>query len=197
VSISVGDPSAADGPRSATSEAVTDRLPPRALSRRNLIPDFDAHGFSARAREPTGKKISPDINVCSEGVVLRYESRKGLVMRIFTTLVICAAVSVSLPVYAQTENERPPANELQGIPQLEPTVVAIIAKNALPVDVQMQVEAKIAQMSKDDMQALRRSIDATPEASSALKAKGLSSAEIIAALVDDEGGLTLVINDEV
>jgi hypothetical protein len=117
-------------------------------------------------------------------------------MRILTTLVICAAASLATPVYAQTENEHPLANELPGAPQLKPTVVAIIAKNALPVDVQMQVEAKIAQTSKDDMQALRRSIDATPEASSALRAKGLS-AEIIAALVDDEGGLMLVTNDEV
>jgi uncharacterized membrane protein len=117
-------------------------------------------------------------------------------MRILTTLVICAAASLAAPVYAQTENERPPASELQDAPQLRPTAVAIIAMNALPVEVQMQLKAKIAQTSKDDMQALRRSIDATPEASSALKSEGLSSAEVIAALVDDEGKLTLVTNDE-
>ena len=117
-------------------------------------------------------------------------------MRILTTLVICAAASLAAPVCAQTENERPPASELQDAPQLKPTAVAIIAMNALPVEVQMQLKAKIAQTSKDDMQALRRSIDATPEASSALKAQGLSSAEVIAALVDDEGKLTLVTNDE-
>src|SRR5271163_1928985 len=109
-------------------------------------------------------------------------------MRIFTTLVICAAVSLAAPVYAQAENEGPPANELQGAPQLN---VAIIAMNALPPDAQMQIEATIAQTSKDDMQALRRSIDATPEASLALRATGLSSADVIAALVDDKGTLTL------
>jgi hypothetical protein len=114
-------------------------------------------------------------------------------MRILTTLVICAAVSLAAPVYAQAENEGPPANELQGAPQLN---VAIIAMNALPPDAQMQIEATIAQTSKDDMQALRRSIDATPEASLALRATGLSSAVVIAALVDDEGRLTLVTNDE-
>jgi hypothetical protein len=74
--------------------------------------------------------------------------------------------------------------------------VAIIAMNALPVEVQLQVKAKIAETNKDDMQALRDSIDATPEATSALKAQGISSAEVIAALVDDEGKLTLVTNDE-
>jgi uncharacterized membrane protein len=104
-------------------------------------------------------------------------------MRILTTLVICAAASLAAPVYAQTENERPPASGLQDAPQLRPTAVAIIAMNALPVEVQMQVKAKIAETSKDDMQALRRSIDATPEASSALRAQGLSSAEVVAALV--------------
>ena len=79
------------------------------------------------------------------------------------------------PSGAQTENGRPPASELQDAPQLRPTAVAIIAMNALPVEVQMQVKAKIAQTSMDDMQALRRSIDATPEASSALRAEGFSS----------------------
>jgi hypothetical protein len=117
-------------------------------------------------------------------------------MRILTTLLICAAASLAAPVYAQTEDERPPANEQGGAPQLKPTAVAIIAMNALPVEVQMQIKAKMAQSSKDDMQALRSTIDATPEASSALRAHGLSSAEVIAALVDDEGKLTLVTNDE-
>ena len=117
-------------------------------------------------------------------------------MRILTTLLICAAASLAAPVYAQTENERPPANESQGAPQLRPTAVAIIPMNALPVEVQMQVKAKIAETNKDDMQALRDTIDATPEATSALRAQGISSAEVIAALVDDEGKLTLVTNDE-
>jgi len=117
-------------------------------------------------------------------------------MRILTTLVICAAASLAAPVYAQTKNEHPPAIQVQDAPHLRPTAVAIIPMNALPVEVQMQVKAKIAQTSKEDMRALRRSIDATPEASSALRAKGLSSAEVIDVLFDDEGKLTLVTSDE-
>jgi hypothetical protein len=119
-------------------------------------------------------------------------------MRILTTFVICAAASVAAPIYAQAENEHPPTNELPGDPQVRHTVpnVAIIDMNALPLEVKMQVNAKIAQMSEDDMQTLRSSIDATPEASSALREKGLGSAEVIATLVDDAGRLTLVTNDE-
>ena len=52
----------------------------------------------------------------------------------------------------------------------------------------------IAQASKEDVRALRGSIEATPEASAALKARGLGSDEVVAALVDGEGGLTLITN---
>jgi hypothetical protein len=47
-----------------------------------------------------------------------------------------------------------------------------------------------AQTSEEDMQSLRKSIDATPEAASALKAKGLSSSQVVAINIVD-GVLTL------
>ena len=77
----------------------------------------------------------------------------------------------------------------------EVTVVRGV-RHAVVLSADGLVRTHSAQTSKDDMQALRRSIDATPEASSALRAQGLSSAAVIAALVDDEGKLTLVTNDE-
>src|SRR5258708_35340698 len=39
--------------------------------------------------------------------------------------------------------------------------------------------------SEEDMQSLRKSIDATPEAASALKAKGLSSSQVVAVNIAD------------
>ena len=53
-----------------------------------------------------------------------------------------------------------------------------------------KVDEIVAQTSEKDIQALRKSIDATPEAASALKAKGLSSSHVVAINIVD-GVLTL------
>jgi hypothetical protein len=50
----------------------------------------------------------------------------------------------------------------------------------------------VAQRGEADLQKLRSSIDATPEIKSALEAKGLTSAQVIAASMSPEGALTLV-----
>ena len=120
-------------------------------------------------------------------------------MQKLTTLVICAAATIAAPLGAHAADRYLPANTLQesapGPGSAIPNVT-IIALNALPFDMQLQVGATVAHANKDDIQVLRSSIDATPEASAALKARGMSSAEVIAALVDEEGGLTLIINEE-
>ena len=53
-----------------------------------------------------------------------------------------------------------------------------------------KVDEVVAHTSEEDMQSLRKSIDATPEAASALKAKGLNSSHVIAINVAD-GVLTM------
>ena len=53
-----------------------------------------------------------------------------------------------------------------------------------------KVDDVVAQTSEEDMQSLRKSIDALPEAASALKAKGLSSSQVVAINIAD-GVLTL------
>jgi hypothetical protein len=121
-------------------------------------------------------------------------------MRRLTMVATCVAVTVAVPAYAQVEKGYPPPNELQdSAPQLRRAApnVTIIALEALPLEIQLQVNATIAQSNKEDMQVLRRSIDAMPEASAALRARGLNSAEVVAALVGDDGGLTLITHEEV
>jgi len=56
-----------------------------------------------------------------------------------------------------------------------------------------KVDEVVAHASEEDMQSLRKSIDATPEAASALKAKGLSSSQVVAINIVD-GILTLFAN---
>ena len=54
-----------------------------------------------------------------------------------------------------------------------------------------KVDEIVAQTSEEDMQSLRKSIDATAEAASALKAKGLSSSQVVAINIAD-GVLTMI-----
>ena len=53
-----------------------------------------------------------------------------------------------------------------------------------------KVDDIVAQTSEEEMQSLRKAIDATPAAASALKAKGLSSSHVVAINIAD-GVLTL------
>lgn len=48
----------------------------------------------------------------------------------------------------------------------------------------------IAQTSDDDIQSLRKTIDASPQVASALKAKGLTSSQVVAINIAD-GVLTM------
>lgn len=61
----------------------------------------------------------------------------------------------------------------------------------LKSDLRSQVDVIVASTKQDDMNSLRESIDATPEALSALKAKGRNSAQVVAINIDKEGVLTL------
>jgi len=60
----------------------------------------------------------------------------------------------------------------------------------LKPEVRSKVDDIVAHTSEEDMQSLRKSIDATPEVASALKAKGLSSSQVVAFNIAD-GVLTL------
>jgi hypothetical protein len=53
-----------------------------------------------------------------------------------------------------------------------------------------KVDDIVAQTSEEEMQSLRKAIDATPAAASALKAKGLTSSHLVAINIAD-GVLTL------
>jgi hypothetical protein len=93
-------------------------------------------------------------------------------MRIFTASVIMAAVSLGTPTFVQAQGA-PSQSEVQTPPAQSSTVI------------------RSAHTSEEDMQSLRRSIDATPEVASALKAKGLSSSQVVAINIADDGVMTL------
>ena len=113
-------------------------------------------------------------------------------MRIFTASVIVAAVSLGTPAFVQAQGA-PSQSEAQKSPAQSSTIIRSIqvvdVKDLQPA-VRSKVDDVVAHTSEEDMQSLRRSIDATPEAASALKAKGLSSSHVVAIHIAD-GVLTL------
>ena len=112
-------------------------------------------------------------------------------MRIFTASVIIAAVSLGTPAFVQaqgapSQSKAPPAQSSTVIRSIQ-----VVDLKELQPAVRSKVDDVVAQTSEEDLQSLRKSIDATPEAASALKAKGLSSLQVVAINIAD-GVLTLI-----
>ena len=118
---------------------------------------------------------------------------KGMTMRMFTASVIVAAVvSLGSPAFVQAQGS-PSQPEAQTPPAQSSTAIRILVVDVkeLKPAARSKVDDIIAQTTKEDMQSLRQSIDATPTAASALKAKGLSSSQVVAINIAD-GVLALV-----
>ncbi len=115
-----------------------------------------------------------------------------MTMRIFTASVIIAAVSLGTPAFVQAQGA-PSQPEAQTPPAQSSTVIhriQVVDVKELTPAVRSKVDDVVAQTTEEEMQSLRKSIDATPEAASALKAKGLSSSQVVAINIAD-GVLTL------
>ena len=114
-------------------------------------------------------------------------------MRLLTASVIVAAVSLGTPAFvlgqgagSQSEAQKPPAQSSTVIESIQ-----VVDVKDLKPEVRSKVDEIVAQTSEEDFQSLRKSLDATPEAASALKAKGLSSSQVVAINLT-EGVLTLI-----
>src|SRR6267378_3363999 len=113
-------------------------------------------------------------------------------MRLFTASVIIAAVSLGTPAFVQAQGassqsaQKPPAQSRTVIESIQ-----VVDVKDLKPEVRSKIDDVVAHTSEEDMQSLRKSIDATPDAASALKAKGLSSSQVVAINIA-EGVLTLI-----
>jgi Spy/CpxP family protein refolding chaperone len=113
-------------------------------------------------------------------------------MRIFTASVIVAALSLAAPVFAQAP-ATPSQPEAQAPAAESGTVIhsiQVVDIKKLKPEVRSKIDEIVAQTSEEDLQSLRKSIDATPEVASALKSKGLNSSQIVAINIAD-GVLTM------
>ena len=105
-------------------------------------------------------------------------------MRIFTASAVAAALALWTPTFVQAQAPgTPPQSEAQAPPaqsnKLIQSIQIVNVKDLKP-EMRSKVDDVVAHTSEEDLQSLRKSIDATPEAASALKAQGLSSSQVVA-----------------
>ena len=121
--------------------------------------------------------------------------RKTILIAAAATLMLAGAASAQ-----QQPAQQPapaPTTPAPAAPKAQPAVPTIQSVNIvditeLPKDTQTQVNQVIAQRGDAGLQKLRSSIDATPKVKSTLVAKGLSSAQVVAASMQPNGALTLI-----
>jgi hypothetical protein len=125
-------------------------------------------------------------------LVLVFYDWKGMTMRALTASAIIAALSLGAPAFVQAQGatshpevQTPPAQSSTTIRSIQ----VIDVKEPQP-GVRSKVDNIVAQTSEEEMQSLRKSIDATPQVASALKDKGLSSSQVVAIKIAD-GVLTI------
>ena len=117
--------------------------------------------------------------------------RKTIFFAAAATLMLAGAASAqqSTPTPSPSPTA-PAAPKAQAVPAIQS--VSIVDITELPKDTQTQVNQIVAQRGDAGLQTLRQSIEATPKVKSALQAKGMSSAQVIAASLQPSGALTLI-----
>lgn len=111
-------------------------------------------------------------------------------------IVLAAAATLASATIAGAQ-QQPTPQPKPTAPSAQPAAPAIQSVNIvditeLPEATQTQVNQVIAKRGDAGLQKLRSSIDATPQLKSALEAKGLTSAQVVAASMTTNGALTLV-----
>jgi hypothetical protein len=121
------------------------------------------------------------------GILLVFKperERKGMTMRIFTASAIAAVLALGTPAFVQAQAQGTPPQSEAKTPATQSNKliqsIQIVNVKDLKPEMRSKVEDVVAHTSEEDMQSLRKSIDATPEAASALKAEGLTSSQVVA-----------------
>jgi|SRR6185437_11774482 hypothetical protein len=113
-----------------------------------------------------------------------FQTAKGMTMRIFTASAIAIALAFGTPALVQAQAQGTPPQSQAQTPAAQPNKliqsVQIVNLKDLKPEMRSKVDDVVASTSEEDMQSLRKSIEATPEAASALKAQGLNSSQVVA-----------------
>lgn len=108
--------------------------------------------------------------------------------------ILAASAAMMLTAAASAQQQPAPATPAPAAPSAQPTIksVKIVDIEQLPADTKEQVNAVVAKSSDAELQRLRGSIDTMPQVKSALEAEGLTSAQVVAASMGNDGALTLI-----
>jgi hypothetical protein len=68
----------------------------------------------------------------------------------------------------------------------------VVDVEELKADARSKVDAIVAHAKPEEIKSLRATIDATPQALSALEAKGRVTAQVVAINIDEDGVLTMI-----
>ena len=127
-------------------------------------------------------------------------------MRMLTMVLALSAMALAQPASAQRADPQPPQalppvqEPIPGQPQpgqddaaQNVTNIVVVAMEDLPSEVKAQAEAIVTRTTAKELAKLQSSVDASPEATSVLHANGLNSSQVVAANIDGDGTLTLII----
>jgi hypothetical protein len=113
------------------------------------------------------------------------------------TIFLASAMTLTLSVAAGAQQQPAPASPAPAQPAPSATAPKISAVNVvdvdqLPPETKTEVDQFVAKQGDDGLKKLRQSVDSTPEAKSALEQKGMTSQEVVAASLGNDGTLTLI-----
>ncbi len=111
-----------------------------------------------------------------------------------TLMMVGAAGAQQQPAPQPSPAPAPPAPATPKAESAAPAIqsVTIVDIKELPEATQTQVNQVVAQRGDAGLQKLRSSLAATHKVKSALEAKGMTSAQVIAASMEPNGSLTLI-----
>jgi len=122
-------------------------------------------------------------------------------MRTLTMVLTLSAMALAQPASAQLADPQPqpppPASDQaqpgQDNADQSVTNIVVVAIEDLPSEVKAQAEAIVTRTTAKELAKLQSSVDASPQATSVLRANGLNSSQVVAANIDGDGRLTLII----
>jgi hypothetical protein len=122
-------------------------------------------------------------------------------MRTLTMVLTLSAMALAQPASAQLADPQPqpppPASDQaqpgQDNADQSVTNIVVVAIEDLPSEVKAQAEAMVTRTTAKELAKLQSSVDASPQATSVLRANGLNSSQVVAANIDGDGTLTLII----
>lgn len=112
------------------------------------------------------------------------------------SLAFVTLVALTPAAFAQQQAPEPPSNSSPAPqqPSTAPTIqsVSVVDIGELPAASQQQVKDVVDKRNPGDLEKLRSSVKAFPQARQALEQKGLNESYVIAASVSEGGALTLI-----